>query len=83
MSCYDLTRTTEYLVFYQGLSLSGKTAHVLVYAADDVTLLGRIKWFSRWRQYTFFPEEDTVWNRNCLMEIHEEIESLMAARKAA
>lgn len=80
---YTLTRATEYLVFYQGPSESGKTARVLVYAADDVTLLGRIKWFGRWRQYAFFPAAGTVWNRGCLMQIHEEIETLMTERRLA
>jgi hypothetical protein len=31
--------------------------------------LGEIKWFARWRQYTFFPEKDTIWNRTCLLDV--------------
>ena len=78
---YSLYRETEYLKFYRGLSESGKTAHVLVYAVRDSTLLGRIKWFGRWRQYGFFPEAETIWNRDCLIQVHEEVESLMAERR--
>ncbi len=78
---YELYRETEYLKFYLGLSVSGKTKHILVYAMRDSALLGAIKWFGRWRQYAFFPADETVWNRDCLTQIHEEIETLMAERK--
>lgn len=31
--------------------------------------LGIIKWFGRWRQYCFFPEEETVFSKGCLQDI--------------
>lgn len=31
--------------------------------------LGTVKWFARWRQYTFFPEPETTFNAGCLNEI--------------
>ena len=33
--------------------------------------LGRIKWFSRWRKYSFFPETDCVFEEVCMREISE------------
>jgi len=36
--------------------------------------LGRIKWFSRWRKYGFFPIENTVYEEQCLRDISEFIE---------
>ena len=29
-------------------------------------LLGQVKWFGRWRQYSFFPEFQTIYERQCL-----------------
>jgi hypothetical protein len=40
-----------------------------VRATRDYALLGTIKWFGRWRQYTFFPTEDTTFNPDCLRSI--------------
>jgi hypothetical protein len=38
--------------------------------------LGLIKWFGRWRQYTFFPETGTVFNAECLNDIVSHIKGL-------
>jgi len=31
--------------------------------------LGQIKWFGRWRKYSFFPQPETVFERDCLNDI--------------
>jgi len=31
--------------------------------------LGRIKWFGRWRKYSFFPKPECVFEEVCLREI--------------
>lgn len=31
--------------------------------------IGRIRWYGSWRQYCFFPAENTVWNDGCLQDI--------------
>ena len=38
--------------------------------------LGMIKWFGRWRQYSFFPENETVFNGVCLDDIISFIKGL-------
>lgn len=43
--------------------------------------LGKIKWFSRWCQYSFFPIKNTVYSRDCLQVICEMIDELKNARK--
>jgi hypothetical protein len=43
--------------------------------------LGTIKWFGRRRQYAFFPENNTVWNIECLNDIQEFIKELKNDRK--
>lgn len=34
-------------------------------------VLGTVKWYSRWRQYCFFPVNNTVLNPDCLRVIAE------------
>ena len=43
--------------------------------------LGIIKWFSRWRQYCFFPVEGTIYNKDCLREIADNLEQLKIKNK--
>jgi len=38
--------------------------------------LGIIKWYSRWRQYAFFPETGTIFNTECLNDIQSYIRGL-------
>ena len=44
--------------------------------------IGIIKWYGPWRQYCFFPKEDTIWNKGCLEDVNEFIQGLMDERKA-
>jgi hypothetical protein len=45
-----------------------KTYRWFVYSLKWV-VLGEIKWFGRFRQYAFFPANDTVFNPACLRDI--------------
>ncbi len=47
----------------------------------DETRLHEIKWYGRWRQYCFFPEEGAIWNTRCLEDVQEVIKALMDERK--
>lgn len=58
-----------------------KTSVYAVFNKSHVDLLGYIKWHPPWRQYCFFPEEETVWNMNCLNDVVDFIKQLMDARK--
>ena len=40
-------------------------------------VLGKVKWFGRWRQYTFHPAETTVFNNGCLGDIIVFIDAAM------
>lgn len=48
---------------------TGKTKVYQVVSKKWQIALGEIKWFGRWRQYTFFPNLDTVFNVECLHDI--------------
>jgi hypothetical protein len=69
---------SKYLEFtiFPGL----KTEIVDVRTKRDGYVLGRIKWFSRWRQYCFFPRDDSVFNPNCLIDIINCIGALKTRR---
>jgi len=43
--------------------------------------LGIVKWYSHWRQYCYFPDENTVYSKGCLEDINDFITQLMLERK--
>ncbi len=70
MNGSDVFGEYEYIIIVlTGMSDSGKTAIFDVRAKRGGNLLGRIKWFGRWRQYTFFPVPDTIYSAGCLVDI--------------
>jgi hypothetical protein len=62
---------------------TGKTKKYHVFTKDIFisTKLGEIKWFGRWRQYAFFPEPNTVFEKQCMKDITNFLENLMLERK--
>ena len=43
--------------------------------------LGTIKWYANWRQYSFFPSNDTIFNSECLNDIKIFLMKLKQDRK--
>ena len=43
--------------------------------------IGIIKWYGAWRQYCFYPDEETIFNTDCMEYIIEFIKKLMEERK--
>ena len=69
---------------YLRFVLIGDTGKTQVYNVLSVTqgsILGRLLWYGPWRQYVFEPQPDTVWNKDCLREVAEYLDNLMAARR--
>lgn len=48
-----------------------KTMRWAVTSVYDQTLLGYIQWFPRFRKFSFFPRNDTVYEEVCLRDIAE------------
>src|SRR5690348_2002839 len=71
---------TEYLVFKQDFLPGLKTGVWVVNSCNHGFRLGVIKWNGQWRQYTFFPEYDTVWSAGCLRDLANFIESVKKYR---
>ena len=49
--------------------------------AIDGTLLGSIKWYPQWRQYCFFPMNNTLHNAGCLNDIADFMKNNRNKRK--
>lgn len=57
---------------YINFKLIEKKPKTYVYAIisnSNNSILGYIKWFNSWRQYTFFPNNKTIYSDGCLNEI--------------
>ena len=70
----------SYMTFAERPSATGKTRIVSVNARSSGVLLGEIRWFGRWRQYCFYPEHSTIFNRGCMTDIIGYIEGLEETR---
>jgi len=58
--------------FIRSRKQNPKTWIYLVRTNDiQSALLGTVKYFARWRQYGFFPEAGTVYEKTCLSDIKE------------
>lgn len=67
---------TEYIRFVEQLfqPTNRKTKIYEVRSITTDVVLGEIKWFGRWRQFCFYPRENTIFNRDCLQKIARECE---------
>ncbi len=72
---------TEYLVFSDVSREGRKTKIINIDSARSGDPLGEIRWHGPWRQYTFWPESNTIWNPGCLSSVMEVIAALMAERR--
>ena len=45
--------------------------------------LGLVKWYAPWRQYCFFPENDTIFNPTCMETIIQFVKDLMKERRTS
>lgn len=60
---------------------SGKTRVWDVVTEDGGAVLGEVRWFGRWRKYSFFPKPDTIYEATCLRDVAAFMDAEMAARK--
>lgn len=71
---------SKYLEFKR-VPYEGKTKRFEVISKNHGYSLGRISWYGAWRQYAFSPAFETVWNKDCLKDIENFLNSLMVERK--
>ena len=73
--------SSEYLSFEEDDHYVGKTKRIMVISKKNLNILGEIKWYGDWRQYTFYPKVYTLWNRQCMRDIISYIDGLMDERR--
>lgn len=71
----------SYIQFVQQASTGKTEIHHVMTKGDEPFRLGTIKWHGAWRRYCFFTEPDTIFDCNCLQEIMDFINNLMAVRE--
>lgn len=50
----------------------GLLTHVwMVSSGRSEALLGRVAWYAAWRRYVFYPENGTLYDRDCLRSLAE------------
>ena len=78
-------KETKYLAFAIPDEVEGvvkkKTKEVAIINIHHEEVIGEIRWFSKWRQYCFYPYENTIWNTTCLEDVQSVIKELMDERK--
>jgi hypothetical protein len=80
--------TEELVIVFQGKYFFAvvqeekpKTKVYAILPRSHYDRIGIVKWYPQWRQYCFFPENETVWSRKCLEELAGFINDLMEKRK--
>jgi len=68
-------------IHFKVRGLKPKTKVYGVHSNSNEDLLGIIKWYAHWRQYCFFPTEETIFSKGCMEDVNKFIENLMNKRK--
>jgi len=72
----------KYLEFYTTTLPNRKTPIIAVYNKVSQEVIGEIKWYPPFRQYCFFPEDETVYHDGCMNKIVECITYLKKEQEA-
>ena len=82
-SALPVISTTKYLIFEDASEWfpNRSTKVVLIRSVSSRKQLGLIQWYGAWRQYTFVPDDSTIWNTECLDNINFQIRKMMEERK--
>ena len=69
---------SKYLEFFEIDKVDRKTKIVEVHSVKDYELLGEISFWPAWRQYTFQPRGETIFDVKCLNEITDKLAEMNA-----
>lgn len=71
---------SKYLRFRELPNPGRKTKIIVVNSSRSGERLAAIQWYGPWRQYTLWPEPDTIWNDGCLRDVLEYMNGLKEER---
>ncbi len=77
------THRTKWMTIAQVPDPKKTTKLFNVISNEGNHLLGHIKWYGPWRQYTFMSQANTVFEKQCLKDIADFLIKLMDERKKA
>ena len=60
----------------------GRKTDVFLIDAGNGEHLGRIAWYSHWRQFAFQPFTSTIWSTGCLKNVEDAIAKITADYEA-
>lgn len=79
---YEVIKETKYLRFIKlERPPTKKTDIILIDSISHNITLGRIMWHAPWRQYCFFPDNNTLWNVGCMEDVYEVMVILKEEKK--
>jgi len=66
----EIVHQTKWLYFRKHKrGFKKKTDIYDIYNKESNTIIGQIRWYSGFRQYSFFPCPDTVYEKTCMADI--------------
>lgn len=74
-------KTKYKYIYFVKFKYLPKTSAWECYNIKNGSLLGEVKWYGPWRQYSFFPIAHTIFNKSCLEDINHFIGQLTDQRK--
>jgi hypothetical protein len=74
-------KTKYQYISFLFIETTGKTTRWSVVNNMSSANLGKISWYSNWRQYCFSPAPDTVFSSGCMTDILDFIKQLKEQRE--
>lgn len=71
----------KWIEFVEESFSNKKTKTFNVRNKNNGSYLGQVKWYGAFRQYSFFPEPDCVFEKTCLKDISDFMIQLMQERR--
>jgi hypothetical protein len=60
---------SEYLRFYEVQVKVGRKTRAWLVTSTSGNKLGVVSFYGAWRQYVFYPEPDTIFNKGCMNDL--------------
>jgi hypothetical protein len=73
----------EYIYFRNLGKTDNRVTNIYEVLTEYSEILGEIRWFGRWRCYSFFPDTDTLYEQTCLRDIADFCETVTKEHRAA
>ncbi len=72
---------SKYLYFQMANKNNPASWIVDVFGDEDGVKLGQIRFYAHWRQYAFYPEDGTVYEKTCLSDITKFVKMMNDVQK--